>query len=172
MNILPNEENPKDLESIRKKAWKTPKKPIVFKVMGKDLEQENKELQKMLREREDTVATLEAQNKILFEANRTLHSEIKKASKQLVKFQESRASQDRAILRIEREKEQILRYVKELEAKIVKDKEQYEEKKESAELERMVLHLKKIRKAQENKIPSLEELFEQFFRKLEMDSLR
>ncbi|KAG8137224.1 hypothetical protein E2320_005740 [Naja naja] len=112
-------------------------------------------------------------NQILVEANKTLRSEIKKASKQLVRFQESRASQDRAISRIKQVTEQILGYMKELEAKIQKDKQQYEdEKKESAELERMVLDLEKICEAQENQILSLEERFEQFsFGKLEMDSL-
>lgn len=141
--------------------------------MVKDLEQEKKELQEMLREREDTIAALETRNQILVEANKALRSEIKKASKELVILQESRASQNRAILRIKRVTEQILGHLKELEAKIEKEKRRYEdEKKESAELEHMVLDLEKICEAQESQILSLEERFEQFsFRRLEMDSL-
>ncbi|XP_026562544.1 myosin-10-like [Pseudonaja textilis] len=164
--------NPKDIRKVLGRHTHT-SKSILFKAMVKDLEQEKKELQEMLRERDATVATLEARNQILVEANKTLCSEIKKASKQLVRFQESRASQDRAISRIKQVTEQILGYMKELEAKIEKDKQRYEdEKKESAELERMVLDLEKICEAQENQILSLEERFEQLsFGRLEMDSL-
>lgn len=122
------------------------------------LEKEENKLQEILRELEDTRATLEVQNQTLTQTNKVLHSQIRKVSNNLVRFQASKASRDQDILRMKQEMENIVADVKQLEAKMETAKQRYEEKKQqSAKLERMMVELEGICKAQDNEILFLEE---------------
>lgn len=122
------------------------------------LEKEENELQEMFRELEDARATLEVQNQTLTQSNKVLHSKIRKVSSNLVRFQASKASRDQDILRMKQEVENIAADVKRLEAKMETAKQRYEEKKQqSARLERMMVELEGICKAQDNEILFLEE---------------
>ncbi|KAL7983071.1 hypothetical protein Chor_010413 [Crotalus horridus] len=126
-----------------------------------NLEAENPDIVKimeMFRELEDTRATLEVQNQTLTQTNKVLHCKIRKVSNNLVRFQASKASRDQDILRMKQEVENIAADVKRVEAKMETAKQRYEEKKQqSARLERMMVELEGICKAQDSEILFLEE---------------
>lgn len=168
---LENQEIVKEIKHMNEENKSLEEKVSCFQTIVEDLEKEEEELQEMLREREDTRASLEAQNQTLAETNKVLCSKIETVSSQLVRFQESKASRDRGILRIKQVMEHIVGHFKQLEAKIETAKHQYEdEKKQSVELARTLVELEEICKALENQVLSLEEQLElSSFSRLKMD---
>ncbi|XP_039174771.1 histone-lysine N-methyltransferase, H3 lysine-36 specific-like [Crotalus tigris] len=169
---LENQEIVKEIKHMNEENKSLEEKVSCFKTIVEDLEKEEEELQEMLQEREDTRASLEAQNQTLAETNKVLCSRIEAVSNQLFRFQESKDSRDQGILRIKQVMEHIVGYFKQLEAKIEMAKHQYEdEKKQSAELARTVVELEEICKALENQVLSLEEQLElSSFSRLKMDA--
>ncbi|XP_026549241.1 uncharacterized protein LOC113431091 [Notechis scutatus] len=158
-----NQKIMKDIEGIKKENKNLEGRIDCLAAMVKVLEKEEEQLQELLREREDTRATLEAQNQTLAETNQVLRSEIQTISHDLVRFQDYRASRDQNMLRMKQVVEQIAGYFGQLEAEIATAELRYaDQKQQSTELKSTIDQLQKICDVQENEILCLEEQLEPF----------
>lgn len=158
-----NQKIMKEIESMKKENKNLEERIDCLTTMVKVLEKEEKELGELLREREDTRAALEAQNRTLAETNKALRSEIQAVSHDLVRFQDYRASREQNIVRMKQVVEQIVGYFGQLEGVIGTAEQRYaDQKQQSAELRSTMDHLQQICDVQENEILCLEQQLEPF----------